>query len=92
MAIRKIRFAPGFGELLLEEFIEGRQVVHPPVLPGAHFAEVPAELNEACIALLLGPLFPGQDLIDLRQHECRAAMIVFAVAQPIQNKIGEIKG
>ena len=45
------------------------QIVQPPILPGAHFAQIAAQLDEPYIPLLARVLLPGQDLIDRRQHQ-----------------------
>lgn len=38
------------------------EVCGPPVLSGAHFTEMTAELDETSVALVFRVLFPGQDL------------------------------
>ncbi len=60
-----VGLAPRFRKALLEELIEGLQIIEPPVLPGADFAQVAAELHKPRVALPILGLLPAQDLIDL---------------------------
>jgi UDP-N-acetylglucosamine 2-epimerase len=70
-------FAPRFREFLLQELIERLQIVDPPALASAHFTEIAAEFDETCVALAFRVLFPGQDLIDLRENADGPAAIEF---------------
>ena len=64
-----VRLPARFREPPLQKLVEGLQVFQPPVLPSSYFAEISAELYEFCIAFRFVALLPGEDLIDLRQHE-----------------------
>jgi len=44
-------------------------VLHPPVLTGAYFAEITAEIHKASVTLPVHSLLPCQNGVDLRQHE-----------------------
>jgi hypothetical protein len=59
-----VGLAPGFWELLLQELVEGSQVVEAPVLSRMDFTEVAAEIDEADVAFLTRGCFPRQDLVD----------------------------
>jgi hypothetical protein len=64
-----VGFAPRFRELPLQEFVEGPQVVYPPVLPCPDLAQITPQLHEASVSLMVRVLLPGQDLLDLGQYE-----------------------
>src|SRR5215469_14363491 len=72
-----IRFSPGFWKTLLQEFIEGFQILEPPVLSGSHLAEILAQFDEALVAFVLLGLLPGQDLINFPQDQERSLAIEF---------------
>src|SRR5215472_3093059 len=70
-----VGFPSGLREALLEEFIEGFQVLEPPILAGSYLAEILAQFDEALVAFVLFGLFPGQDLINLPEdQECSLAI------------------
>src|SRR5207245_5203467 len=45
------------------------QVLQPPVLSCAHFAQISSQLHKAGVFLRLFALLPGQDLIDFGEYE-----------------------
>ena len=55
--------------------IEAAEVVEPPVLAGADLAKVTAQLHKPGIPLSFHALLPGQDHLDLGQHEQRPATV-----------------
>jgi hypothetical protein len=76
-AVAEVNSRAGFGKLPFEKLIKGLQIVDPPVLPGPRLTKIATEFNEARIALPLGSLFPGQNLIDLGENKHGVAMIEF---------------
>ena len=48
----------------LQKFVEGLQVLQPPVLPRPDLAEIAAQFHELGVALGLFPLLPRQNLVD----------------------------
>src|ERR1700730_11338490 len=52
-----------------QELVKRLQAFEPPVLTGPHLAQIPAQIDEAGVALHLFLLFPRQDLVDLRQNK-----------------------
>src|SRR5690242_15727307 len=64
-----VGFAPRLREPPLQEIIEGRQLLEPPVLTRPHLTQITPKLNEASVLFrFLSPL-PTEDLVNLRQHE-----------------------
>jgi hypothetical protein len=61
-----IGLPPGVREAPLEEFIKRFQLVQPPVLSGADFAEITTQIHEALIPFVRPILVPSEDLVDLR--------------------------
>jgi hypothetical protein len=64
-------------ESAFPKFIEGFQVLDSPILTGSHFAQVSAQFDKIGIAFQLFASFPGEDLIDLRQHKLSPLAIEF---------------
>src|SRR5690348_7542664 len=53
------------------------QILKPPVLPGACFAEIATQLDEASVPYLGCLLLPAQDLIDLVENQQRTTPVEF---------------
>src|SRR5487761_968709 len=64
-----VRLATRIGEALLEEFVEGSELVKPPVLPGADLAKVAPQFHEFGVSLAFDACLPSENLLDLGQHE-----------------------
>src|SRR5579872_6299356 len=56
-------------EAFLEEFIEGAELVKPPVLSCPNLAEVAPEIDEFPIPFALHPFLPSQDLLNPGEHK-----------------------
>src|SRR5436309_12599017 len=52
-----------------QEFVEGFHVLQPPVLSRSNFTQITTKFDKASVPFRLLPLLPGQDLVNLRQHE-----------------------
>jgi hypothetical protein len=85
-----IRFASGLWKAFRQKIIEGAEAFEPPVLAGAHFAQVSTQFDEPRVLLLLGVALPGQDLIDLVENEQSATPIQFGFHEhtPVSRQIG----
>src|SRR5262249_30451701 len=70
-----VRLAPRLRESSFKKLVKGLQLFQAPVLPGAYFAEIPAKFDEFGLFLALLSRFPGEDLVDLRQHEQRSFLV-----------------
>ena len=57
------------------QLVKRFQVLQPPVLPGPDFAEISSEFHKPGIYLRFLALLPGQDLIDLGEHELSSPAI-----------------
>src|SRR5487761_727019 len=64
-----VRLATRIGEALLQEFVEGSELVEPPALSGADFAKIAPQFHEFGVSLALDACLPSEDLLDLGQHE-----------------------
>src|ERR1022692_5160338 len=62
-----VGFPSRLREPALKELVERLQLLQPPVLAGAHFAEILAQFHKPGIALVLMPGLPGQDRVDPAQ-------------------------
>src|ERR1039458_6559062 len=70
-----VRFSSGLRKPALQELIKRLQVLQPPVLGRPHLTEVLAQVHKPGITLVLMPCLPGQDRVDLVQHQLGAAAI-----------------
>src|SRR6185437_16673784 len=70
-----VGLAARFRESPFKEVIKRRQSFQPPVLSSAYFAQITSKLDEARVFLCFLALLPGENLIDLRQHEERPFFI-----------------
>ena len=64
-----VSLPPGLREPPRQKLIKGLQFLQPPVLPRSHFTEISSQLHEPGVPFGLRPPLPGQDLVDLGQHE-----------------------
>ena len=64
-----VSFPPRLREPPRQKLIERLQILQSPVLPRPHFTQVTSQFYEPGVPLSLRTSLPGQDLIDLGQHE-----------------------
>src|SRR5207249_4584814 len=64
-----ISLTPRLRESPFQEFVEGFQVLQPPVLPRSNFTQITTKFDKASVPFRLLPLFPSQDFVDFGKHE-----------------------
>src|SRR5271154_2562434 len=72
-----VGLSPRFGEPFFEEFVEGFEILEPPILPRSNLAEILSQFNKSLVAFVLLRLLPGQDLIDLPENNEGPSAIEF---------------
>src|SRR5690348_6670552 len=64
-----VSLAPRFRKAPLQKLVKRFQVLQPPILSCSNLAQISSQFHETSIPFRTSPLLPGEDLVDLAEHE-----------------------